>query len=364
NLNNLIIKKSSEISSISIVKVTAGYALYNNALLDECEGCYDSMTEDKNTSIYLHLRPEWIDKMPSPNVEVSWQKPHTSRRTVETNKRNRAYFDRCYNAGNITINDGDSFATLTLADESVNLENSKLYGSLKEKTLQLESLKQQVWHNTCKTINLYGMGSYAKGSNPDKDAILKNIKENIVRDYEMCSIIAEQCKKLDKINDFTNEIKYPQYFAIALLCELIERKQYIGDIILKRQKVGDPQPPVVLINGNVESHNENDPDYYYVVYNAICPYFEEMVDNSRKWVELIQDTWKMITKQFVGDPNEKVRIQNIIFKYGNIFKYFQEEYRKQAERQIDLIQKKKIQSISDFYQSCFDSMSMLYNHIQ
>ena len=74
--NNALIKISDEKNRIEVVKIAVGFALYQNANINEWEQAYEQESDDA----LLHLYYGWKEYLPSPNIQAAWKKGADKRR--------------------------------------------------------------------------------------------------------------------------------------------------------------------------------------------------------------------------------------------------------------------------------------------
>ena len=90
--NNARVKISDEKNRIEVVKIAVGFALYQNANINEWEQAYEQESDDA----LLHLYYGWKEYLTSPNIQAAWKKGYCCLRTKEENEKILKNFDRCF----------------------------------------------------------------------------------------------------------------------------------------------------------------------------------------------------------------------------------------------------------------------------
>ena len=203
--NNVWVKISDEKNRIEVVKIAVGFALYQNADINEWEQAYEQVSDDA----LLHLYYGWKEYLPSPNIQAAWEKGYCCLRTKEENEKILKNFDRCFEQGLISIYPDTIFdvAILLCGNLDVIKNGIQFEGSPQEKNAQLQDLKQRIWNREdlkCERISMKSYGVYLK--NGTDEGIKENIRANIVRDPKVRDALAEQCKILDMIDEYSKSV--------------------------------------------------------------------------------------------------------------------------------------------------------------
>ena len=363
----LILKQSAEVNCISVVKAKSGYALSNNADLSNLELYYEVSRAQPATGMYLHLDERWENVFPSPNVKPSWSGAYTCRRTELHNEKYSVMFNRCVKEGIIVKVQASKSALLHAADPDVDLKKIRLTGDLTAKNHQFGQLKGKIWFSP-KSIqyDIEGMGMYR--DNGTEEGQLDNIRENVIRDPELCKLIEEQCKIIEQLDKLHKSIEYPQVFVRALLCELLFLDKFEGIVYLKHLRDNDPMPFELLKDdgrGNIDPKMDT---YYYNLYCAMYDVLSTHAGEGRTWEQQIMANWDAFSKS-LRDEKKAIALQKQIIGnqttktvgFANIFQSISANYKTQAGETANVDEKQRLGEISDFYKSCFEALGSIYN---
>lgn len=371
-------KLSGEVDRISIVKVDAGYALYMMQDLSRWEDCYENIAKQCNTGMYLHLREEWLDNLPSPNIELAWQGAHSCDRTKQANAKYRKYFDRCRAEGLISqykqearmaTVDGEtengqpfnSYVAYLKDAAEIPMDQLQLYGDLRQKISQLDVLKRRIYPDSCGKLPLEGQGTYA--INPeDPTSVYTNICENVIRDPAIWVVLEKQCRILDRLAELRYELDDPGFFVRALICNMIQRDNNTKHVLLQHEQ-NDPLPQM-LIDGTQTGIATNNPEYYYRVYIAFRSFIRRpnAAGQNKLWGDVIKENWTSEMQQNV-DPTHKAAFLKALEEYGSIFTQLGDYYQKEADKTpaAQMETKQHLQSLADFYNTAFQCAGQYYN---
>lgn len=349
NLKGISVKESAEKNRISLVKVTVGYPLFALQDLNDWESAYESLISTRNTERYMHIVDGWTTQLRNPNVELAWDS-HVFPATKKKNAEMRDKFRRCLHAGLIVHQTGEKHALLRLGAD-IPLEAVVLRGDLREKSNQLEDLKNRVWSPTQPVTRLLdGQGLYAISTSDD--GYLRNICENVIRDPEIWKLLDAQCSKLDILEQLRAELENPRYYVIAWLCDMFERTPDTKDILLKRSR-NDPMP-VTLLEGSIQMTSPEDDMFYYNVYAAFCTHVSQKADDSHTWADVAEENLKIRMHQH-ADPNELAYSQKLLKRLGSAFKQLAAAFRTQEKQTPahEKTKKQRLSRIADFYEAAF-----------
>ena len=205
---NAQIRVSDEKNRIGVVKIAVGFALYQNANINEWEQAYETTLDHA----LLHLYYGWKEYLPSPNVQTSWMSGYHCLSTEKENDEILKNFDRCSEQELISYDFNKKEAVLLCGNSDVIKNGIQLGGSLQEKVAQLQELKQRIWNPmdpNCQKIVMKTYGVYlmnAENQQALQNGIIGNIRANIVRDPKVRDALAEQCKMLDMIDEHLKSV--------------------------------------------------------------------------------------------------------------------------------------------------------------
>ena len=126
--NNAQIKISNEKNRIEVVKIAVGFALYQNADINEWEQAYEQVSDDA----LLHLYYGWKEYLTSPNIQAAWEKGYCCLRTKEENEKILKNFDRCFEQELISYDFGKEEAVLLCGNSDVIKDGIQPDGSLQD----------------------------------------------------------------------------------------------------------------------------------------------------------------------------------------------------------------------------------------
>ena len=126
-------------------------------------------------------------------------------RTKEENEKILKNFDRCFEQELISYDFNKKEAVLLCGNSDVIKDGIQPDGSLQD-------LKQRIWNPIdpkCQEIVMKTYGVYlmnAENQQAPQNGIIGNIRANIVRDPKVRDALAEQCKILDMIDEYSKSI--------------------------------------------------------------------------------------------------------------------------------------------------------------
>ena len=126
--NNAQIKISNEKNRIEVVKIAVGFALYQNADINEWEQAYEQVSDDA----LLHLYYGWKEYLTSPNIQAAWEKGYCCLRTKEENEKILKNFDRCFEQELISYDFNKKEAVLLCGNSDVIKDGIQPDGSLQD----------------------------------------------------------------------------------------------------------------------------------------------------------------------------------------------------------------------------------------
>ena len=126
--NNALIKISNEKNRIDVIKTTIGFALYQNANINEWEQAYEQESDDA----LLHLYYGSKEYLPSPNIQAAWKKGYCCLRTKEENEKILKNFDRCFEQELISYDFNKKEAVLLCGNSDVIKDGIQPDGSLQD----------------------------------------------------------------------------------------------------------------------------------------------------------------------------------------------------------------------------------------
>ncbi|MBR2283426.1 MAG: hypothetical protein IJ874_03260 [Ruminococcus sp.] len=362
----LEIKVSSERSYLSVTKLRAGYALFQNKYIGEWEDRYeDFAAPDRDTAKYMHLYDGWYSKLPSPYPKNTWIDGHTCEHTSDVSTELDSDFDKCMSRG-IIIQTSGRQAVLMLPDMT-KLSGIKLYGTIANKSRQLDTIERELWQQRESTIPTVSemtaedrkkyLVMSGKGTSP-VDAV-ENIKANIVRLPHISSEIHKCCEILDRLDRIRRqEIGDPFLFVKAIVCELISVEPSTKDVVL-RPSPGSPVSMVILDGAEDTLVRRDSPEYYYYFYVRFIRKIHGET-NGTDWGKAISDSWRALMASANIDDNIRSGVIDDIKSYGTTLRGYTEEYDKLRHTEPDPRQKKYYEDIYTLYMSCFEVLGTLY----
>jgi hypothetical protein len=355
-LSNATVKISDEKNRIEVVKISAGFALYQNAYIGDWEKEYES----NNNPELLHLCYGWKEKLPSPNVQVAWMNGYRCKRTEDDDAAILRNFDRCYEAGLIEHELNSKEATLLCGNSSVVANGIQLGGTLQDRIAQLNDLKTQIWNRkdpNCKVITMQVLGVYL--DNGTDEGKMSNIRANIVRDPEIRSALQEQCDLLDLIQDLEEKLSFPKHFVRILLCELFKFDTITRNIYLKREE-NDPMPKQLMSYAS-DNYDVNAKDFWYKLYLRVTPILKEEARAGITWKEIVDKNWQIMVT--AASQNEMLRAKLVsgCARYGDLYFQLAESFKKEASLQVDAKKNKALLDIANFYDHAMTELLRIYN---
>ena len=125
---NAQIRVSDEKNRIGVVKIAVGFALYQNANINEWEQAYETTLDHA----LLHLYYGWKEYLPSPNVQTSWMSGYHCLSTEKENDEILKNFDRCSEQELISYDFNKKEAVLLCGNSDVIKDGIQPDGSLQD----------------------------------------------------------------------------------------------------------------------------------------------------------------------------------------------------------------------------------------
>ena len=354
--NNARIRISDEKNRIEVVKIAVGFALYQNASIDEWEQAYEQANDDA----LLHLYYGWKEYLTSPNVQTSWKNGYRCFRTEKENEEILKNFDSCSERGLISYDLSKGEAVLLCGNSDIIKNGIRLGGSLQEKNAQLQDLKQRIWNwedPKCKRILMNTCGVYLK--NGTDEGIKGNIRANVVRDPRIRDALAEQRQILETIREFEEKLSFPKYFSQILLCNLFKFDGITRDISLKREE-SDPMP-LLLLSYATDNYDMNSSKFWYKLYLKVAAILESEARPSVTWKDIIEKNWEIVVKTVSQVESKRVELLNACTSYGSRYYQLSEGFKRDASMQVNMEKYKELMNIADFYEHAYTEMLRIYN---
>ncbi len=358
---NAQIRVSDEKNRIGVVKIAVGFALYQNANINEWEQAY----EQADDVALLHLYYGWKEYLPSPNVQTSWMPGYHCLSTEKENDEILKNFDRCSEQELISYDFNKKEAVLLCGNSDVIKNGIQLGGSLQEKVAQLQDLKQRIWNPmdpNCQKIVMKTYGVYlmnAKNQQALQNGIIGNIRANVVRNPKVRDALAEQCKMLETIREFEEKLSFPKYFSQILLCNLFKFDEITKDIFLKREE-SDPMPQL-LLSYATDNYDMNASDFWYKLYLKVAAILESEARTGITWKDIINKNWAIVVKTVGNVESKRVELLNACTSYGSRYYQNSEAFKKEASMQVNMKKYKELMNIADFYEHAYTEMLRIYN---
>ena len=358
---NAQIRVSDEKNRIGVVKIAVGFALYQNANINEWEQAYETTLDHA----LLHLYYGWKEYLPSPNVQTSWMSGYHCLSTEKENDEILKNFDRCSEQELISYDFNKKEAVLLCGNSDVIKNGIQLGGSLQEKVAQLQELKQRIWNPmdpNCQKIVMKTYGVYlmnAENQQALQNGIIGNIRANVVRNPKVRDALAEQCKMLETIREFEEKLSFPKYFSQILLCNLFKLDEITKDIFLKREE-SDPMP-LLLLSYATDNYNMNASDFWYKLYLKVAAILESEARPGVTWKKIVKKNWEIVVKTVGQVESKRVELLNACTSYGSRYYQYSEDFKRDASLQVNMKKYKELMNIADFYEHAYTEMLRIYN---
>ena len=326
-------KMSREKTRLYYVKVISGIPLYAYSKLKDCANHYKTLMSIEKTRKGTHLDWRWANYMPTPYPEAAWPMDYEDADIRKYNEQMRAAFDKCLASGVIYLEEDAVIKQykLRLADESKARHiDAELSGSIKERLEELEQIRQEIWGGA--SVVLPQMGNIVNST------LEKITRESILRIPRICALINNQLKWMDKCDAIKREIEDPQFYAFALLCGLIVKKNF--EIVLKRS----PDSPIVEPLYDITTEKS------YPEYEAYATFRTFLDDKRRREIDLFRT--ELLRRIAQGSPEKAEtleRAEAIIKKYSAVLPDIQSRIDR-----TNIDKRKSIQDIMDFYTSVLE----------
>ena len=358
---NAQIRVSDEKNRIGVVKIAVGFALYQNANINEWEQAYETTLDHA----LLHLYYGWKEYLPSPNVQTSWMSGYHCLSTEKENDEILKNFDRCSEQELISYDFNKKEAVLLCGNSDVIKNGIQLGGSLQEKVAQLQELKQRIWNPmdpNCQKIVMKTYGVYlmnAENQQALQNGIIGNIRANVVRNPKVRDALAEQCKMLETIREFEEKLSFPKYFSQILLCNLFKLDEITKDIFLKREE-SDPMP-LLLLSYATDNYDMNASDFWYKLYLKVAAILESEARPGVTWKKIVKKNWEIVVKTVGQVESKRVELLNACTSYGSRYYQYSEDFKRDASLQVNMKKYKELMNIADFYEHAYTEMLRIYN---
>ena len=358
---NAQIRVSDEKNRIGVVKIAVGFALYQNANINEWEQAY----EQENDVALLHLYYGWKEYLPSPNVQTSWMSGYHCLSTEKENDEILKNFDRCSEQELISYDFNKKEAVLLCGNSDVIKNGIQLGGSLQEKVAQLQDLKQRIWNPMdpkCQKIVMKTYGVYlmnAENQQALQNGIIGNIRANVVRNPKVRDALAEQCKMLETIREFEEKLSFPKYFSQILLCNLFKFDEITKDIFLKREE-SDPMP-LLLLSYATDNYDMNASDFWYKLYLKVAAILESEARPGVTWKYIVNKNWEIVVRTVSQVESKRAELLNACTRYGSQYYQLSEKFKRDASMQVNMKKYKELMNIADFYEHAYTEMLRIYN---
>ena len=358
---NAQIRVSDEKNRIGVVKIAVGFALYQNANINEWEQAYETTLDHA----LLHLYYGWKEYLPSPNVQTSWMSGYHCLSTEKENDEILKNFDRCSEQELISYDFNKKEAVLLCGNSDVIKNGIQLGGSLQEKVAQLQELKQRIWNPmdpNCQKIVMKTYGVYLMNADNQQalqNGIIGNIRANVVRNPKVRDALAEQCKMLETIREFEEKLSFPKYFSQILLCNLFKLDEITKDIFLKREE-SDPMP-LLLLSYATDNYDMNASDFWYKLYLKVAAILESEARPGVTWKKIVKKNWEIVVKTVGQVESKRVELLNACTSYGSRYYQYSEDFKRDASLQVNMKKYKELMNIADFYEHAYTEMLRIYN---
>ena len=366
--DSFIIKSSDEKNCLSMVKVTAGFALLNNGYIKDMEVNYNRKINSLGSQ-FMHTNQKWRD-LPSPYVETAWQDGYSSPITQKRNSKYRDMFIRCYKNDLITFeNNGDKKAYLKISNDDAHIEDIDIDIEVDNIMNYIESLinniKAEIWNENCPSVEMCGMGLYIMEDNPftelglsqENANTLGNIMTNVIRNPEICSFLEKECKHLDLIEKLHHYCTDSLMYIKAWMCGMIYVEQFSEDVRIQTNKLM-PNPPT-LLNKVKDLVNKDDLNYHYRIYERLCAILEENVVNTQtKWMNVIEDNYSRYCQGIKNEESQKEKEDKLNALKENFGKLYA-DYKTQYLSEYNDLKRKELKGIAMIYALCRNAAEKL-----
>ncbi len=289
NFKNPRCKQSVELDKVYWVKVLSGMPLYAFAKLKEMETDYENMWMDQASRMGLHLRYDWHDRISSPLPEKAWEDNYRCESTFKRNSINRANYDTCLQEEILCYDNIRECMVLKCATQAPNI--MQISGNMNLRMQQINGVRDNCWSINNEKIDLFSVGRLFY-SNDTESFVTNNVRENVLRFYDICERIAQQTEYLKVIESARKEIECVKYYVYARAAELFF---LTPDMKLMLRKSPMDHAPVFIYDYDQEWRPPHE-DYH--MYKTFLGLFDD------DWKENLEQQRKRVIKECQITPEK------------------------------------------------------------